>query len=134
MSYTIVAIDDDKKVTVFIKKGLVKSGHTVFTADDGTIGLKLIKEKNPDLIICDMQIPGIHGAELARQLRNDPEYKNLKIILMTSVYRKINWLLDLKSWTDGFIEKPFDILKLIELIDSIMNKKTDRKIVLGQSS
>jgi two-component system alkaline phosphatase synthesis response regulator PhoP len=120
MNYKIVAIDDDKKVVVFIKRELEKLGNTVFTTDDGKKGLDLIKEIKPDLLICDMLIPGIHGSELSKTLKNDSEFKSLKIILMTGVYKKINWLLEMKSWTDGFIEKPFEMSKLINIIDKIM--------------
>lgn len=123
MKLRIVAVDDDKKVTIFLKKELEKIGYSVFTADDGTAGLKLIKEINPDLLICDMHIPGIHGSELSKQLKADPQFKDLKIILMTGVYRKIGWLLELKSWADGFLEKPFEMSKLTELIDKVMIKK-----------
>ena len=123
MKLKIIAIDDDKKITIFIKKELEKYGHSVYTAEDGEAGFELIKEIKPDLLICDMQIPGIHGAELSKKLRDDDEFKKLNIILMTGVYRKINWLVDKKSLADGFIEKPFDVLKLTELINSIMNTK-----------
>lgn len=127
MKLTIVAIDDDKKVIIFLKKELEKLGHTVFTAEDGNAGLALIKERKPDLLICDMMIPGIHGSELSKKIKQDIEFKHLKIILMTSVYKKIGWLLDLKSWADGFIEKPFEIAKLIELMNKIMAKYKLRK-------
>lgn len=120
MNYKIIAIDDDKKVTIFLKKELEKLGNKVFTADDGKKGLDLIKEIKPDLLICDMLIPGIHGSELSKKLKNDPTFSSLKIILMTGVYKKINWLLEMKSWTDGFIEKPFEISNLIDLINKIM--------------
>ncbi len=126
MKLKIVAVDDDKKVTIFIKKELEKLGHEIFTAGDGESGLKLVEKHQPDLLICDMLIPGIHGSELSKQLKSNEEYDSLKIILMTGVYKKINWLLEKKSWTDGFIEKPFEISKLISLMDKVMNKKGRR--------
>ncbi len=129
MDLRIVAIDDDKKITVFLKKELEKSGNIVFTANNGTAGLELVKKKNPDLVICDMLIPGIHGAELARQLRADPLLTDLKIILMTAVYKKISWLVELKSLADGFLDKPFGIPQVTELINKVMvkNKKNRRE-------
>jgi len=120
MNYKIVVIDDDKKVTIFLKKELEKLGNTVFTTDNGIDGLELINKVKPDLLICDMLIPGIHGSELSKKLKNDSDFINMKIILMTGVYKRISWLLELKKWTDGFIEKPFEISKLLDLINKIM--------------
>jgi len=123
MKLRIVVIDDDKKVVIFLKKELEDIGYTVLTAENGVKGLQLIKETNPDLLLCDMLIPGIHGSELSKLLKENPLFSELKIILMTGVYKKASWASELKSWADGFIEKPFEIEKLSKLIDDVVTEK-----------
>jgi DNA-binding response OmpR family regulator len=121
MKLKIVVIDDDKKVVIFLKKELEKSGYIVLTAENGIKGLQIIKDTNPDLLICDMLIPGIHGSELSKLLKENPLFSALQIILMTGVYKKSSWSLELQSWADGFIEKPFEIEKLNKLISNVMS-------------
>ena len=82
---TIAIVEDDeilREIYVFI---LEQNGFQTLTAIDGDSALKLIEEKNPDLVLLDLMMPGISGEEVVNQLRKTSFGKSLKIIVLTNI-------------------------------------------------
>jgi len=120
MSNKVVIVDDDVKIVILLEKVLTKLGFEVFSAGDGDKALALVKQEKPDLLISDMLIPGIHGIELSKTIKQDPELKDTIIILMTAVYGKLEYTSnDMNSMADKFIEKPIDVKELVNLIGTL---------------
>ena len=120
MANKVVIVDDDMKVIILLEKIMGQLGFEVFSAGDGDKALELVKKEKPDLLISDMLIPGIHGIELSKMIKNDPEYKDIIIILMTSVYSKVEYTSkDMASMADKFVEKPIDVKNMISLISTL---------------
>ncbi len=120
MGKKIVVIDDDQITIKILEKFLLDMGFQVYTAEDGGAGYELVKSKKPDILISDMLIPKIHGVELCRKIKENPELSQTKLILMTSVYKNGAYRSnDLECERDGFLEKPVDFKKLEEVIQSI---------------
>jgi len=119
----VVIVDDDNTIILILNKFLNNLNFQVFSAENGVDGFKLIETEKPDLVISDMLIPGIHGVELCRKIKADPELKHIKVILMTSVYKgNIQRSEDLACNADGFIEKPFDFDKLKAILIDINDR------------
>ncbi len=117
MGNKVVIVDDDVKIVILLEKVLAKLGFEVFSAGDGDKALELVKKEKPDLLISDMLIPGIHGIELSKMVKQDPDLKDTIVILMTSVYSKLEYTSkDMTSQADEFIEKPIDVKDIISLI------------------
>jgi CheY-like chemotaxis protein len=120
MEHKIVVVDDDVKVVILLEKVLKKLGFEVFSADDGNKALELVKKERPDLLISDMLIPGLHGIELSKTIKQDPELKDTIVVLMTAVYGKREYTSnDMDSMADKYIDKPIDVKNLINLISSL---------------
>jgi len=85
---------------------------------DGARGLELARREHPDLIITDVQMPGISGLEVSRHLKADEATRNIPIIVTTS------YLLDEKeiraSGCDGFMAKPINMPEFLELMETMM--------------
>jgi len=117
MGKKVVVIDDDRTTINILKKFLLDMGFQVYTAGDGAAGYELVKTKKPDILISDILIPKIHGVELCRKIRSNPDLNQTKLILMTGVYSNVVFhLMDLMRETNGFLEKPLNFKKLKELI------------------
>ena len=71
MNKTILIIEDNRGIQMSLMDELEDEGYRVFTAGDGNEGLKLVKEKNPDLIILDIMLPGLDGYEVCKRLRSE---------------------------------------------------------------
>ena len=117
---TIVIVDDDQTTLKMLEVFLSKLGYQVFCAESGTRAWELVRTKKPTFLISDMLLPGIHGVELCQKLKNDPELKDTKVILITAVYSGgISRSSDFYCDRDGFLEKPVDLKKLKEVLQSI---------------
>jgi len=120
-SKTVVVIEDDWVTIKLLEHMLVQSGFKVHSAFDGLKGWELIQNHQPDLIVCDMLIPKIHGIEVCRKTKADPNLKDIPVILMTGVYKGLSYNREIKdAGADGFLEKPIDIEKLTRMIRDLL--------------
>ncbi len=120
MANKVVVVDDDVKIVILLEKVLKKLGFEVFSAGDGNDALELVKKEKPDLLISDMLIPGLHGVELSKTVKQDPELSHTIVVLMTAVYGKREYTsADMNSMADSFIEKPIDVKEIVNLIGSL---------------
>src|ERR1035437_5592093 len=77
----MLVVDDDPEIVSFLRRGLVFEGYTVDTANDGSEALVKIREKEPDLVILDIMMPGIGGIEVSRRLR---QVSQIPILMLTA--------------------------------------------------
>lgn len=125
MSNKAVVVDDDRKVVMLVEKALKDLGFEVFTAEDGSKALELVKKEKPGILISDMLMPGLHGAELCDEVRSDPELKHIKIILMTAVYKESNIKLDMNCDANGFLEKPVSVKAIVNMVGKVKDWSGD---------
>ncbi len=69
-SLLVLVVDDDEDLRILARKALERAGHAVIEADSGEQGLKLVDERNPDLVVLDLNMPGMDGFEVLRRLRS----------------------------------------------------------------
>jgi len=83
----VLVIEDNKDVADTLKLLLVEEGHEVLVAQNGTEGLDRAKEFKPDLLLCDIGLPGMDGYEVARSFRTDADLKNVYLVSLTGYAR-----------------------------------------------
>ena len=129
-SAKIVIVDDDQDIRDSLQDILQGRDYTVVTASDKTEGMETIKAEKPDLAIVDVMMPaGSEGFELSRELKKDPELKDIPILMLTGVRQKTG--LDFSSdagdpdWlpVDGFVEKPITPQVLVEEVEKLLAAK-----------
>ncbi len=108
-SLKAVVVDDDKKIIIMVGETLAQLGFRVFSAEEGKKALELLNEVQPDLLVCDLLLPGIHGADLCQMVKQDPKLQHTKIIAISAVYREPNYRLAMDCRAEAFIEKPFSV-------------------------
>jgi|GEM_PF-871446 len=124
MDVNIAIIDDDRVTSVMLEKLFKENGYTVAKAFDGEAGLKLVKEAKPSLVVCDMLLPKIHGADLCRKIKDDPELKGTRVVLITAVYKGATSRLDIKSFgADHLFEKPINTKELLAWVEKNVPKE-----------
>lgn len=84
MTHKILVVDDSKLITDIVKMRLEMFGYEVRLAGSGEEALTMIAEEVPDLMVLDVQMPGIDGFEVCRRVRSKPELDELRIIMLTS--------------------------------------------------
>ena len=114
----VLIVEDDPLSMKVASAIIAAQGYHVLQAMDGARGLELARREHPDLIITDVQMPGISGLEVSRRLKADEATRDIPIIVTTA------YLLDEKeiraSGCDGFIAKPINMPEFLELIETMM--------------
>lgn len=123
MSKTILVVDDELDILKVITFRIEKAGYKVLQAVTGQQALDLIKENRPDLIILDLVLPVIDGYEVCKRIKNNDEYKQIPIIILTASCTSDfdKKLKDTKA--DGCLIKPFDIEELLAKVKNLLFRK-----------
>jgi len=117
----ILIVDDDKDVLSVLEKRLTVEKYSVITANNGQDAIILAKAQRPDLIILDIIMPGIDGAEVAGKLREDPETRNIPVIFLTCMLTPEEEKQKRHHVAGNiFIAKPYDIKELLSEIKKIV--------------
>ena len=125
----ILIIDDDPDITEAMSVVLTNRGYEVDSAADGSEGMEKLKASRPDVIILDVMMrTRQEGFELSRELKGNPEYKDIPIIMLTAVKDKTG--LDFKTtagdqaWlpVEEFLDKPVKPDVLLEKVQSLLQK------------
>ena len=108
MKANILIIEDNEQNLYLITFILESRGHTIIPAMDGESGIRIAGEIKPDIILLDIQLPGLDGYEVAKRLRNNPDLKNISIVSVTSYAMVGDKEKALESGCTGYIEKPIN--------------------------
>lgn len=122
MPYKILLIDDSMTQLEMLKLQLTKSGFDVKTAKDGSEGYKTVFEVAPDLILSDVMMPNLNGFQLCRLLKNNEMAKEIPIVLLTALDKKIDKFWGNKSGANKFISKTASYEEIEENIKKIIDK------------
>jgi len=117
---TILVIEDNENNLYLVRFILEKFGHQVITALDGEVGIRLATESLPDLILLDIQLPGLDGYAVAGKLRACPELSHIPIVAVTSYAMPGDKERILRAGCDGYIEKPINPWTFIQEISSFL--------------
>jgi DNA-binding response OmpR family regulator len=119
----VLLVEDDPKISSFIKIGLESNHYTVDAAYDGIMGEKLAVSKNYEVIILDVVIPGITGFQLCRNIR---QYNiNTPIIMLTSLDSVDDKLTGFDSGADDYLLKPFSFRELLARIKALSRRSRE---------
>lgn len=108
MKARILIIEDNEQNRYLLTFLLEQRGHEVVSAVSGSLGLKLAAAVSPDLILLDIQLPGMDGYAVARALKSDPRLKSIPIVAVTSYAMVGDREKVLAAGAEGYIEKPID--------------------------
>ncbi|EKD27892.1 MAG: Response regulator receiver protein [uncultured bacterium] len=120
MPKLILVIEDNEKNMLLMRDILTYHQYDVIEATDGEMGIKLAREKKPDLIFMDIQMPVMDGFTAANILKTDPQTKNIKIIGITSYAMKGDKEKILDAGFDDYISKPINTRQLHEVVKNII--------------
>ncbi|UCH95605.1 MAG: response regulator [Candidatus Aminicenantes bacterium] len=118
----ILVVDDEKEIRDLLKDFLEGNHFHVTLAADGLKALELIEENIPGIAIIDLLLPGEHGINLIKTIK---EKYFIPIIIISSIYRReeIKPVMD-EYFVEDFFEKPIDLKELLKKINTIINAKT----------
>lgn len=122
----ILIVDDEPDIVELISYNLKKEGFHISTARDGEEALSRVRAGHPDLIILDLMLPGIHGMELCRILRNNPKSAHIPIIMLTAKSEESDKVRGLEIGADDYMTKPFSPKEFIARVKAILRRSRER--------
>ena len=122
MNNNILLIDDDKDLTAALELKLSKEGFKVEVASDGAGGIKKTRLKVPDLMVLDVNMPGMSGMDVCKALRSENRTAQVPIIMLTARDDEIDRVLGLEFGADDYITKPFNTRELVLRIKSVLKR------------
>lgn len=122
MPFKILVVDDDLGTRLSISDYLELSGYSVIMADNGQDGLAMVKANYPDLIVTDIVMPRLNGYELVRQVRQQPHFRLLPVILLTARTKTQERILGYQSGCDLYLPKPFELEELGAAIRNLLER------------
>jgi two-component system response regulator MprA len=123
-SADILVVDDDRRITSMLSRALRAEGYEVRTANDGGEGLSRVRERQPDLVVLDLLMPGVDGLEVCRRLR---EESDLPILILTAKDETEDRVQGLDSGADDYLVKPFALDELLARVRALLRRRETRE-------
>lgn len=121
MAKTILIADDEPNIVISLEFLLKREGYEVVVAHDGMQALERIRERRPDLAILDVMMPQRNGLEVCQDLRQDPQFKDLRIMMLTAKGRDTEVSKGLALGADVYMTKPFATRELIAKVKALID-------------
>jgi len=110
---TIYVIEDDPDISAIIEDNLKREGYKIKTFNDGSEGYDAVVSKKPDLVILDLNLPGMSGIEVCKYLRNDEVTADIPVIMLTARSEEIDKIIGFEVGADDYVTKPFSPRELL---------------------
>ncbi|SVB07638.1 uncharacterized protein METZ01_LOCUS160492 [marine metagenome] len=115
----ILVVEDENDLQMIISRSLLKDGYEVLATSRGDDGLRLAREHQPDLIVLDLMLPGLNGAEVCRALRRDSQ---VPILMVTALGGESDRVAGLEIGADDYLPKPFGMRELLARIKALLRR------------
>jgi two-component system, cell cycle response regulator DivK len=123
MTKRILVVEDQEDLRGVLRDLLTGSGYAVLEASDGQAGIATAKSDRPDLVLMDIQMPGLDGYEATRQIKADPDLKATPIIAVSSFAMKGDEEKARAAGCDHYITKPYSPMQLLRVIQGYLGEK-----------
>jgi CheY-like chemotaxis protein len=117
---TILIVDDNDDTRGLLRAMLERGAHRVVEAEDGEEALALFARAQPDLVVLDVNLPGIDGPEVCRRIKSGAvaSLRAVPVVMLTAAIEEENRRRCLEAGADAYLTKPFSPLALLDLLDT----------------
>lgn len=125
----ITVIEDNVEVRENLVEILELSGYKVSSAENGKLGVAVVRAQSPDLILCDVMMPDLDGFGVLRILNSDPELMHIPFMFLTAKSEKADFRKGMGLGADDYITKPYDDVELLDAIEMRLAKSAKLQVV-----
>ena len=115
----VLVIEDEESYRQALSSGLGSEGFDVALAADGAEGLRLFADQQPDIVLLDMLLPGMHGIEVCRRLRSQ---SRVPVVMVSAVDTELDVVLGLELGAADYVTKPFHLRELVARMQAILRR------------
>lgn len=121
----ILLIEDEEDIAALIKLQADLSGYKLHVEVDGINGYRAVEREKPDLVILDVMLPGFNGLDVCRKIKNNPDMKNIPIIILSAKNEELDMILGLELGADDYVAKPFSPKVLFSRVKAVLRRNRD---------
>ena len=119
----VLVIDDDPAILRYVGRCLAHAGFWVCEESSGAAGIEAAIRCRPDVIVCDVTMPGVDGHDVLRAVRAEPESREIPFIFLTAKQERRDVRMGMQLGADDYLPKPFSIEELVEAVRSRLDRK-----------
>ena len=123
---SLLLVDDDPEILTLLRAKLADEPFELLTAVEGESALNIVRTQKPDLVVLDINLPGLSGLEVCRSLRADKDTRDIPIIILSGRSDQIDRVLGLEFGADDYVTKPFNPRELILRIHNVLRREIGR--------
>jgi len=117
-----LVIEDDADIALSLKHNLEREGFLAQIVRDGEAGLREALALPPDLVVLDLNLPGIDGLEICRRLKKDPATSGVPVVMLTARVAESDKIAGLDLGADDYIAKPFSLREFLARVRAVMRR------------
>jgi len=123
VSASILVVDDEPNIVLSLEFLLKQAGFRVRTVSNGEAALAAIAQEPPDLVLLDVMIPGRDGYAVCQEIRSNPAWRDMRIIMLTAKGGDIQREKGLSLGADEYVTKPFSTRELVERVRRMLDRR-----------
>src|SRR5262245_22647169 len=118
----ILVVEDEADIQQILDYNLRENGHKVYLAGRGEEGLRIAREKKPDLVLLDLMLADLPGTEVGRQRKSDALTRGVQVVMLTAKGEEIDRVVGFELGADDYVVKPFSVRELLLRIQAILRR------------
>jgi len=122
MPQTILEVDDERDIVELVRYNLAQAGYRVVSATDGRQAVEMARRERPDLVVLDLMLPVLPGAEVARMLKQDEKTRGIPIVMLTARGEEVDRVVGFELGADDYVVKPFSPRELVLRVQAILRR------------
>jgi putative two-component system response regulator len=119
----ILVVDDERPNRELLVRLLSRHGYSVESVGDGEAALRTVEDTHPDLVLLDVELPGLGGFDVCREIKQRPATRLIPIVLVTGLHGREHKIKGIQVGADDFLSKPFDQEELLARVGSLVRLK-----------
>src|SRR5271165_7194725 len=120
----ILVVEDEPDIQEVLDYNLKRDGHEVTLTSTAKEGLRLARDRRPDLVLLDLMLPDGSGTELCKTLRQDAAMRGVRVMMLTARGEEIDRVLGFELGADDYIVKPFSVRELLLRVQAVLRRAT----------
>jgi len=121
MAKTALIVEDNALNQKLMRDLLEASGVRTIQTDDGGSAMEMVREHRPDIILMDIQLPDVSGLDVTRDLKADPDLKDIPVVAVTALALRGDEERVMAAGCDAYISKPISVAKFLEVVKNFLD-------------
>jgi DNA-binding response OmpR family regulator len=122
---SVLVVDDSPTVRRLAELVLSQEGYTVYTAEDGDVGLEIVRKEKPSIILVDFIMPKMNGFQFCKSIKSEPAFSSIPIVLVTSKGEEVGQGFDEKFGIAQYLKKPFETETLAKTVRAVLAERDE---------